>query len=85
MLYLPELLWAAGKSVPIDVSNLPGSSKEAGRLTVQIYDPALHVVWKKSAGVFSGPSVTHLTLGGFAIPSYFEEHFFFINAALYDS
>lgn len=84
MVQLPEILWAEGETVPINVAILPGQKSEDRQVTVRIYDPELHEVWRKSAHAVSGTGVVRVKLGEFSIPKTFADSFFFIDAELRD-
>jgi beta-mannosidase len=86
--FLPELVWAKGEEVPLEVRILHAPAAGRGDLTacVEVLDDRLEPLSKKSVpvSVKPGPSVTAVSLGTFRIPDRMRERFFFIVAELRD-
>lgn len=85
---LPELLWAPGETVPLEIKVLhaPPSAPAGLVANVQVLDDALRPLYRRSVPVAPkpGPSVTPASLGGFTIPTSLRDRFFFIVAELRD-
>jgi beta-mannosidase len=83
---LPELLWAKGEKVPINVGvvHAPPVGLSGITASVQILDPQFHLVWqqKRLMNIPAGPSAIASDFGEFTIPDRFEDKFFFVLAEL---
>jgi len=86
VIQLPQLLFAVGEKIPASVAVIHASRAPLNNLnlSVRVLDPTFHPLWSQSRriGLKPGPSVENLNLGGFEIPSNFEDKFFFVLAEL---
>jgi beta-mannosidase len=85
-LTLPEILWTPGEQIPLRaaVTHASPTPLAGHRLQVEVFDPSLKSVWKKSlpVAIAAGPSVTQLDLGSYPIPQSFRNAFFFLTVEL---
>lgn len=85
---LPEIIWAKGETVPVDVKVMHAPPAARGDLAVSVeaLDNKLETLWKRAAAVSlkPGPSVNEVKLGGFVLPERLCEQFFFLIADLRD-
>lgn len=88
MVRLPQLMWAKGERIPIDVRVVHAPPEARGDLiaSVEVFDAAFASRWRKANGIRleGGPSVATLDLGEFTIPDEFDETFFFLVVELKD-
>lgn len=86
---LPEIIWAAGEKVPVNVSvtHAPPRGLNGLSATVTIYDDTFKPQWQQARAltVAAGPSVTAQALGAYTIPADYADRFFFVVAELKDS
>jgi beta-mannosidase len=83
---LPQLLWAPGEKVPIQLSvvHAPATPIDGLVASVEVSDDRFQSLWRQQRplSIKSGPSVTNLDLGEFPIPENFADKFFFVVAEL---
>jgi beta-mannosidase len=83
---LPQLVWAPGEKVPIQLSvvHAPATLMEGLVASVEVSDDRFHSLWRqqRTLGIKAGPSVSNLNLGEFPIPQNLEDKFFFVVAEL---
>jgi beta-mannosidase len=81
---LPEMVWAKGEKVPINVAivQAPPVAPAGVRVTVNVLDAAFKSIWSKTQpmAVPAGPSAKSMEMGAFTIPDSLEDKFFFIVA-----
>ncbi|OGV59609.1 MAG: hypothetical protein A2283_13680 [Lentisphaerae bacterium RIFOXYA12_FULL_48_11] len=83
---LPHLIWARNEEIPLSVHVTHADAEGMKKLlaSVEIFDPEMTSVWKKTQKINlkPGPSVTNLEFGSFKLPENFEDKFFFIVCEL---
>ncbi len=83
---LPEIIWAAGEKVPVNVNvmHAPPPAMNGLQATVTIYDDAFKQQWRqaRALSLTAGPSVTNESFGEYAIPADYADRFFFVVAEL---
>jgi beta-mannosidase len=83
---LPEIIWAAGEKVPVNVTVTHALPQAANGLkaTVTIYDDTFKQQWRQESAltVTAGPSVAAQSLGDYTIPADYTNRFFFVVAEL---
>jgi beta-mannosidase len=83
---LPEIIWAAGERMPIDVRvmHAPPKAMSNVKASVTIYDDAFQQQWRQERAVHvsAGPSVTAQAFGDFTIPTDYVERFVLLVAEL---